>query len=334
MRVCPKTSTLPQCRWASGNATHIFNPIKAEEMTTIKLGDYNTLKMVKVAERPNPHSFGGKETFGIYLDGGNDGEILMPQKYVPQGVKVGDDVRCLVYLDQDERPIATLETPLARVGDFAYLKVNWVNEYGAFLDWGVMKDVFCPFGEQKKRMEIGESYIVYLYIDKESYRIAASAKVDRFIIDLNDEDDKRREALYNKEKTGKPVDLLVWQKTDLGFKVIVENRYAGLIYENQIFQYVHTGDRLQGYVQCVRPDGKIDIALQPAGRKNTVDFAETLLRWLKDNGGSCALGDKSDAEDIKRQFHVSKKTYKKAIGDLYKRRLIVIAEQGIRLVEP
>lgn len=287
--------------------------------------------MVKTAERPNAHSFGGKETFGIFLDGGPDGEILMPQKYVPQGVKPGDDVRCFVYLDQDERPIATTEVPLAQVGDFAHLKVNWVNDYGAFLDWGLMKDVFCPFREQKKRMEIGDSYIVYIHMDEESYRIVATAKIDRYLTDVNEAEPAQRDELYRKQKEGQPVDLLIWQKTDLGFKVIVDNRYAGLIYMDQIFQYVHTGDKVQGYVQNIRPDGKLDITLQPTGRKQTTDFAETLLQWLKDNGGHCPLGDKSDAEDIKRQFQVSKKTYKRAIGDLYKRRLITIEENGIAL---
>lgn len=301
-------------------------------MTKIKLGDYNTLKMVKVAERPNPHSFGGKETFGIFLDGGQDGEILMPQKYVPDGVKEGDDVRCFVYLDQEERLIATLEVPLAKVGDFAYLKVNWVNEYGAFLDWGLTKDVFCPFHEQKKRMEIGDSYIVYLYIDEESYRVVSSAKIDRFLINIDEDSEDRCRELYRKQRENIPVDLLVWQKSDLGFKVIIENRYAGLIYQDQIFQYIHTGDRLRGYVQKIRPDGKIDISLQPTGHRRTLDFAETLLQWLRENGGSCPLGDRSDAEDIKRQFQVSKKTYKRALGDLYKRHLITFTGEGISLV--
>lgn len=300
-------------------------------MSAIKLGDYNTLKVAKIAERPNPHSFGGRETFGVYLDGGRAGEILMPQRYVPEGVKVGDELRCFVYLDQDERPIATLEVPLAKVGDFAFLNVNWVNEHGAFLNWGVMKDVFCPFREQKKRMEIGDSYIVHLYIDEESYRIVASAKVDKFIVDFNEDTAERRAELYERQQQGAAVDLLVWQKTDLGFKVIVENRYAGLIYQDQIFQYVHTGDHLRGYVQNIRPDGKLDVTLQPTGRRQTEDFAETLLQWLQGNGGYCPLGDKSDAEDIKRQFQVSKKTYKRAIGDLYKRRLITIGDDGIRL---
>ncbi len=301
-------------------------------MTKVRLGDYNTLKMIKVAERPNPHAFGGKENFGIYLDGGKAGEILMPQKYVPDGVKPGDEVECFVYLDQEERPVATTETPLAKVGEFAYLKCTWVNEHGAFLDWGLMKDVFCPFREQKKRMEIGESYIVFLYIDKESYRIAASAKIERYFEDINTATEEDRDALYRMQKSSVPVNLLVWQKTDLGFKVIVENRYPGLIFQNQIFRYVHTGDRLEGFIQNVRPDGKIDVSLQRTGVKQTEDIAETLLQWLKDNGGKCDLGDKSDAEDIKRQFHVSKKAYKRAIGDLYKRRLITITEQGIALV--
>ena len=287
----------------------------------IKLGDYNTLKVTRMAQRPNPHAFGGKETFGVYLDGGKEGDILMPQKYVPEGTKVGDDVQCFVYLDAEERLIATTETPLAKVGDFAYLKCTWVNEYGAFLDWGLMKDVFCPFHEQKKKMEIGDSYIVYLHIDEESYRVVATAKIDRWLDNPN-----------GQLKNGQKVALLVWQKTDLGFKVIIDNHYGGLVYTDQIFRYVHTGDRLEGYVQLVRPDGKVDVTLQPTGRQQTVDFAETLLQWLKDNGGHCDLGDKSDAEDIKRMFQVSKKTYKRAIGDLYKRRLIRIEETGISLV--
>ncbi len=301
--------------------------------------------MTRVADRPNPHAFGGRERFGIFLDGGKAGEILMPQKYVPEGTQPGDDVPCFVYLDQDERPIATSEEPLAQVGDFAYLSVNWVNDHGAFLNWGVMKDLFCPFREQKKTMEMGDSYIVYVHIDEESYRIVASAKVDKFLSDFNDDYDSEAPAAKGQDmsarehakrlvrmmKQGEPVDLLVWQKSPLGFKVIVDNRYPGLIYEDQVFRYVHTGDRLKGYVQNIRNDGKIDVALQPTGRKQTEDFAETLLQWLRDNGGTCPLGDKSDPEDIKRTFQVSKKVYKKAIGDLYKRHLITIQPDGIKL---
>ena len=302
-------------------------------MNQIKLGDYNTLKMVKIAERPNPHSFGGKEIFGIYLDGGKEGDILMPQKYVPQGVKTGDDVRCFIYLDQDERPIATTETPFAKVGEFAYLECTWVNEYGAFLNWGLMKNIFCPFREQKRKMEIGKRYIVYIYIDEESYRIVASAKVEHFLTDvLTIKNKDSEETDDNKIETGAELPILIWQKSPLGFKVIIDNKYQGLIYQDQIFRLVHTGDQLQGYIQNIRPDGKIDVSLQPVGRRQTEDFAETLLQYLKDNNGICELGDKSEADAIYRQFHVSKKVYKRAVGDLYKRRLIMVESTRIKLL--
>lgn len=259
--------------------------------------------------------------FGIYLDGGEEGEILMPKRYVPKGTKPGDELEVFVYLDQDERPVATTEKPLCKVGDFAYLEVSWVNEYGAFLNWGLMKDLFCPFREQKKRMQKGESYIVHVHIDEESYRIVASAKVERYF--------SERHPFYNH---GQEVDLLVWQKTEMGFKVIIDNCYPGLVYEDQVFRYLHTGDRVKGYIATVRPDGKIDVTLQPTGRQQTLDFSETLLKYLKDNGGKCDLGDKSDAEDIKRRFQVSKKVFKRAVGDLYRQRLITISPEGIQLV--
>ncbi len=274
----------------------------------IKLGDYNTLTVVKEVD------------FGIYLDGGDEGEILMPKRYVPEGTKPGDQIETFIYLDNEERPVATTERPLAKVGDFAYLEVAWVNEYGAFLKWGLMKDLFCPFREQKKRMQIGESYIVHVHLDEDSYRIMASAKIERYFDD--------RAPMF---KHGQEVDLLVWQKTEMGFKVIIDNCYPGLVYEDQVFRYIHTGDRTKGYINTVRPDGKVDVTLQPTGRQQTLDFSEDLLQYLKDNGGYCDLGDKSDAEDIKYRFHVSKKTFKRAVGDLYKRRLITIADDGLHL---
>ena len=189
----------------------------------IKLGDYNKMTVVKEVD------------FGIYLDGGDEGEILMPKRYVPEGTKPGDELNVFIYLDQDERPVATTETPLCKVGDFAYLEVSWVNEYGAFLNWGLMKDLFCPFREQKKRMQKGESYIVHVHIDPESYRIVASAKVEKYFAE--------RHPFYNH---GQEVDLLVWQKTEMGFKVIIDNCYPGLVYEGQVFRYLHTGDRVKG----------------------------------------------------------------------------------------
>lgn len=276
----------------------------------IKLGDYNILKVVRRVD------------FGLYLEGGDEGDILLPSRYVPEGARPGDTMEVFVYLDNEERLVATTEIPKAKVGDFACLEVAWVNQYGAFLNWGLMKDLFCPFREQKKRMREGESYIVHVHIDEESYRIMASAKVEHFL------DDGKPE--YNR---GDEVDLLIWQKTDLGFKVIVDNRFAGLIYDDQIFRYVHTGDRMKGYISAVRPDGKIDVTLQRDGRRQIKDFSATLLDYLKSNGGVCPLGDKSEAEDIKRAFQVSKKVYKRAVGDLYKRHLITVEPLEIRLVK-
>ena len=279
-------------------------------MTKIKLGDYNRLTIVKEVD------------FGMYLDGGDEGEILLPKRYVPENCKPGDELEVFLYLDQDERLIATTQHPLAKVGEFACLEVAWVNQYGAFLNWGLMKDLFCPFHEQKQRMEIGNRYVVAVFIDEESYRIAASAKVEHFFA-----------TDFPPYQPGEKVDLLVWQTTDLGFKVIIDHAYPGLVYRSQVFKSIRIGDSLQGYIMGVRPDGKIDVSLQPHGRQQTTDFAETLLQYLKDHDGFCELGDKSDAQDIKHRFEVSKKVYKKAIGDLYRRRLITLEDAGIRLFE-
>ena len=285
-------------------------------MKKVKIGDYNTLKVKEKALR---EGFG--EVFGLYLEGGDEGDILMPQKYVPEGVKPGDEIECFVYLDQEERPIATTEQPLAKVGDFAYLECSWVNEFGAFLNWGVLKDLFCPFREMKKKMEIDNSYIVHIHIDEESYRIVASAKIERYL--------SKERPQY---KHGDAVDLLVWQKTDLGFKVIVDNKFSGLLYKDQIFQYLHTGDKVKGYISRVRPDGKLDVALQQTGMTQTKNFSEELLQYLKDNEGVCDLGDKSEADDIYERFHVSKKVFKRAVGDLYKRHLITVSPMSVKLV--
>ncbi len=277
-------------------------------MDKIKLGDYNHLKVVK------------KVDFGMYLDGGVEGEILLPSRYVPEGCKVGDELDVFIYLDQDERPVATTLKPLAKVGDFVCLEVAWVNDFGAFLNWGLMKDLFCPFREQKKRMERGQRYIVHVGVDDDSYRMMASAKVEHYL--------SHDIPLYSH---GDEVDLLVWQKTELGFKVIVDNKYAGLVYDSQVFRPLTTGDCLKGYVDKVRPDGKLDITIQRTGRQATEDFSEVLLQYLKDNNGHCDLGDKSPSELIADRFKVSKKTFKKAVGDLYKRRVITIGDDGITL---
>ncbi len=277
-------------------------------MTFIKLGDYNRMTVVKQVD------------FGIYLDGGDEGEVLMPARYVPEGCKPGDELDVFVYLDNEERLVATTQTPLAKVGDFAFLKVSWVNEYGAFLDWGLMKDLFCPFREQKMKMEKDKGYIVHVHLDKESYRIVASAKVEHYF-----------DPSFPPYQHGDEVDLLVWQKTDLGFKVIVDNRFPGLVYKNQVFRDIRTGDRLTGYIDIVREDGKIDVMLQPTGRQMTMNLSDVLLDYLESHDGVCPLTDKSPAEDIYSMFNVSKKNYKKAVGDLYKRRLIVLCDDCIKL---
>ncbi len=280
-------------------------------MPDIRLGDYAVLPITKRVD------------FGVYLDGGRAGEILLPARYVPQGAAVGDELKVFIYLDQEERLIATTEEPLAKVGDFACLEVSWVNEYGAFLRWGLMKDLFCPFSEQKKKMVKGQRYIVHVHIDEESYRIVASAKVDRFI-------SKDVSAL----KAGQCVSLLVWQKTDLGFKVIINNAFAGLLYDNELFTTLHTGDRVNGFIHAVRADGKVDVRLQKEGREHTTDFSHTLLDYIREHEGFCPLCDSSSPEDIYAAFAVSKKVFKKAVGELYKQRKITIQDDGLHLVRP
>lgn len=280
--------------------------------------------------------------FGMYLEGNEEGKILLPERYVPEDLEIGDEIEVFVYLDNEERLVATTLEPKAMVGDFAYLEVAWVNEYGAFLNWGLMKDLFCPFREQKKRMVLGNSYIVHVHLDEESYRIMASAKVEHYLepfdSDLIDRQNNKllcpqEDGSVREIAVGDKVNALIWQKTELGFKAIIENRFQALIYDSQVFRDLHTGDKVEAYISNIRPDGKIDISLQQTGRQHTEDFAEYLLRYLQYRGGRCRLGDKSSAEEIKEQFQVSKKTYKRAIGDLYKRRLIIITDDGIELTK-
>ena len=274
----------------------------------VVLGKYNQLEVVKEVD------------FGIYLDGGDDGEILLPSRYVPEGCKPGDVLNVFIYLDNEERLIATTLQPKVQVGEFACLEVAWINEYGAFLDWGLMKDLFVPFREQKMKMQKGRSYVIHAHVDEESYRIMASAKVERYL---------------SKEKPdyqpGQEVEIMIWQRTDLGYKAIVENRFSGLIYQGEIFQALEPGMKLTAYIRQVREDGKIDLTLQKDGQKKVEDFSEVLLLFIKNQGGHTSLNDKSAAEDIYEAFGVSKKTFKKAVGDLYKKRLIVLEEGGIRL---
>lgn len=278
---------------------------------SIELGKFNQLEVVKQVD------------FGMYLDGGEEGEILLPTRYVPEDCKVGDWLNVFLYLDNEERLIATTLTPLVQVGEFACLEVSWVNQFGAFLNWGLMKDLFVPFSEQKMKMQVGNKYVIHAYIDDESFRIVASAKVDRYL--------SKEKAPY---QPGEEVNILIWQKTDLGFKAIIENMYSGLLYDSEIFQTLHTGDTLKAYIKQVREDGKIDLILQKPGFEKVDDFSKTLYHYIADHGGRIGMNDKSPAEEIYDVFGVSKKTFKKAVGDLYKKRLILLHEDGIELVRP
>lgn len=277
---------------------------------SIELGKFNTLRVVKEVD------------FGMYLDGGEEGEILLPSRYVPENCKPGDELTVFIYLDNEERLVATTLTPLVQVGEFACLEVAWINQYGAFLNWGLMKDLFVPFREQKMKMQVGKQYVINAHLNDESYRIVASAKVDRYL--------SNEKAPY---EPGQEVSILIWQKTDLGFKAIIENRYSGLLYESEIFQPLHTGMTLKAYVKQVREDGKIDLILQKPGQGKVEDFAATLLDYIREQGGHITLHDKSPAEEIYDTFGVSKKTFKKAVGDLYKKHLVSLQENGIELAK-
>ena len=275
----------------------------------IQLGRWNDLTITRFTDH------------GAYVDGGETGEILMPRSYVKPEMRPGDEGHVFVYLDQEERLVATMEQPLAQVGEFAFLRVAWVNQFGAFLDWGLMKDLFVPFSEQKRKMVKGNTYLVHVHIDPETHRIVGSAKVDRYL--------ESAPASYHKDRE---VDALIWQRTPLGYKAIVDNRYSGLIYDDQIYDELHTGDRLRAHVVQVRSDGKLDLSLQRLGKGRFRDFSETLLRKLQAAGGFLPFTDKTDAEAIAEHFQVSKKTFKRAVGTLYKQRRILIDDEGITLI--
>lgn len=276
----------------------------------IRIGDYNTLRITRFTDH------------GSYLDGGDVGEILMPKAYVRREMRPGDEVDVFVYLDQSERLVGTLETPLARVGDFAFLRVAWINEFGAFLDWGLMKDLFVPFREQKMRMEQGRSYLVHIHIDEDTQRIVGSAKVERYL----------QPAKPSQYHRGQELEVIIQQKTPLGFKVIADNRCAGMIYDNQIFEAEpHAGEVRSATVVNVRPDGKLDLSLQRIGKNRFRDFATQLEEELIKAGGELPYGDDSTPEEIMERFGVSKKTFKRAVGNLYKVQKLAISSRKIVL---
>jgi len=276
----------------------------------VEIGKWNTLRVLKELD------------FGIYLDGEDQGEILMPIRYVPQDCKVDDNIEAFIYFDSEDRVIATTEKPLAQVGDFALLDVVSVNSIGAFLDWGLPKDLFVPFREQKHKMEVGQSCVVYIYIDDLSGRIAASAKVENFL-------DKEPHDFTE----GQEVNLIIYTQTDIGYKAIINNTHTGVLFDSDVFRTLHRGEHTKGYIKKIREDKKIDLLLEKPGYEKVDDISKKILDKLKEENGFIALVDKSPANDVYDMFGISKKNYKKAIGALYKARMITIEENGIRLIK-
>lgn len=276
----------------------------------IQLGKYNNLQIAREVD------------FGVYVSDGEGVDILMPRRYVPRDAKVGDSVRCFVYQDSEARLLATTEHPLATVGQFAPMEVKAVTQIGAFVDWGTSKELLVAHREQNREMEVGRKYIIYVYIDELTGRIAGTARLDKFLDNVP--------ATY---EPNEEVEVLVWKPTPLGYKVIINHQHSGLIYSNQIFQPVHVGETLRAWVKEVRDDEKIDLMLQPMGYRQVIDSAEAiLLRALHLHDNFLPLTDKSDPAEIAEQLQMSKKNFKKAVGALYKDRRIAIEEKGIRLL--
>ena len=259
---------------------------------------------------------------GLILDGGEElGEILLPKREMPKRWELGGTVEVFLYCDSEDRPVATMKHPKAMPGEFAYLEATAITEVGVFLDWGLPKDLLLPFGEQKERIELGRSYVVRITVDEKSGRIIASRKIGRY---LSHEQVDYRE--------GEEVELMLFGKTDLGYKAIVNGRHEGLLFANQVFRRLRAGERTVGYVKRVRDDGKIDLVLAAPGRANVEALEERILAELERGGGQWELCDKSPAEAIYAALGVSKKAFKQATGALYRKRRIVIGEDEIRLV--
>ncbi len=274
------------------------------------IGRYNSLQVTKYTD------------FGLYLDGGADGEILLPKRYIPKGeeLEVGDWLNVFVYLDSEDRLIATTQKPKVQVGGFASLKVAEINRVGLFLDWGLPKDLLLPHSEEKRPLQVGDYCVVYVYLDQRTRRITATARLDRYL--------DKTPARY---APGQEVDLLVVEQTDMGFKAIINNEHWGLIHNNEVFKFLRSGMRERGFIREVRADGKISLSLQPVGREAASSLSEQILAKLREAGGQLPLSDKSSPEQISSLFGVSKGNFKKAIGGLYKQGQIIIEADGIRL---
>ena len=274
----------------------------------IQIGEYNTLTILRDTEP------------GLFLGDNEENEILLPNRYVQETFKIGDQIEVFAYLDNEERPVAITDKPYIKRNDFALLRCNQVTKFGAFLDWGLVKELFCPFKEQAFKMKAGGWYLVHCYLDEESERLVASSKTNRF--------------LDNKELTVEQyeeVDLIVSHPSDIGMNVIVNNCHLGLVFKDEIYKDISVGDRLKGIVKKIRSGNKLDISLSQIGYRNIEPNAQFVLTELEDNNGFLPLNDKSSPEDIKDAMQMSKKSFKKAIGSLYKGRQIEIKEDGIYL---
>lgn len=276
------------------------------------IGRMNSLQVVKHTD------------FGLYLDGGADGEILLPKRYIPKDTpsEVEDWLNVFIYLDSEDKLIATTLKPKIQLGQFASLKVVDINRVGLFFDWGLPKDLLLPHSEEKRPLQIGDYCVIYLYLDKRTRRLTATARLDRHLDQVP--------ADY---QVGQEVDLLVVERTDLGFKAIIDGKHWGLIHKNELFKFIRSGMREKGYIKELRADGKISLSLQPIGREAASGLAGQIVARLREQGGVLALGDKSPPELIAEQFRVSKGNFKKAIGGLYKQGLIRIHDDRIELLD-
>lgn len=276
----------------------------------MELGKLNTLKVLR------------DTSVGMYLGDEEGNDVLLPNKYIPEDLNIDDDIEVFLYQDSEDRIIATTLTPNIKLGEFALMRVRDVNNVGAFMDWGLEKDLLVPFREQGRELEYGEQHVIHLYHDAESNRLVGSSKISQF---LDNEDHDLEE--------GQEVDLLVFKETDLGFKVIINNEYEGLVYRNEVFKDIRVGTKTKGFVKYLRDDEKIDISLQKQGYRNVIDdVSQSILDKLNANDGFLPYHDKSDPEDIKKVFSLSKKNFKKAIGNLYKEKIIKIESKGITLL--
>lgn len=273
------------------------------------IGKFNTLEVVK------------RKDFGVYLDAGDLGEVLLPKKDCPEYLDVGHKIQVFLYLDTDDHLIATLDKPLAIVGEFAMLKVSQVNDVGAFLDWGLPKDLLLPYSEQRQRpVEVGKRYLVHLYLDKHTHRIVASSKIDKFL-----------DTTPARYKVGDEVQLIIANRTDLGQKAIIEHKHWGMLFKSDLLKTVYPGQKMKGYIKEVRADGKINLSMQKPGYAKVTDTAGDILALLKDQDGYITINDKSSPEVIYQHFGVSKKAFKMAVGTLLKQGKITIEDGGIRL---